>query len=89
MRSTNDSMCEQTTGIFSVYVTSQQDMNASHFLPLDIASTCIITSVLFLWGNNLNEIVIDAGVDLFLESYPKHTPLLKWQSLVCVCHEGS
>ena len=52
------------------YVTSQEDMNDSHFLPLDIVSKCIITSVLFLWGNNLNEIVIDAGLDLVLESYP-------------------
>ena len=39
----------------------------------------------FLLGNNLNEIVIDAGLDLVLETYPQHTPLLKWQSLVCVC----
>ena len=31
-----------------VYVTSQEDMNDSHFLPLDIASTCNLTSVLFL-----------------------------------------
>ena len=67
-----------------VYVTSQEDMNDSHFLPLDIASTCNSTSVLFLWGNKLNEIIIDAGLDLVLESYPQHTPLLKWQSLVCV-----
>ena len=67
-----------------VYVTSQEDMNDSHFLPLDIASTCNPTSVLFLWGNKLNEIIIDAGLDLVLESYPQHTPLLKWQSLVCV-----
>ena len=42
-----------------VYVTSHEDMNDSHFSPLDIASTCIITSVLFLLGNNLNEIIID------------------------------
>ena len=67
-----------------VYVTSQEDMNDSHFLPLDIASTCNSTSVLFLWGNKLNEIIIDAGLDLVLESYSQHTPLLKWQSLVCV-----
>ena len=51
------------------YVTAQEVMNDSYFLPLDIASTCIITSVLFLWGDNLNEIVIDAGLDLVLESY--------------------
>ena len=66
------------------YVTSQVDKHDSHFLPLDIAKTCIIINVLFLWGSNLNEIIIDAGLDLVLESYPQHTPLLKWQSLVCV-----
>ena len=33
--------------VFGRYVTSQVDMNDSHFLPLDIASTCIIASVLF------------------------------------------
>ena len=33
---------------------------------------------------NENQIVVDAGLDLVLESYPQHTPLLKWQSLVCV-----
>ena len=59
-----------------IFMTSQEDMNDSHFLPLGIASTCIITSVMFLRGNNLNEIVIDAGLDLVLESYPQHTPLL-------------
>ena len=34
--------------VFGHYVTSQEDINDSHFLLLDIASTCIITSVLFL-----------------------------------------
>ena len=57
-------------------------MNDSHFLPLNIASTCIITSVLFLWGNNMNEIVIDAGLDLVLESYSQNDKFL------CVCHKG-
>ena len=31
--------------------------------------------------------IIDAGLDLVLESYPQHTPLLEWQSLVCVTKE--
>ena len=59
-------------------------MNDSHFLPLDIAITCNLTCVLFLWGNKFKEVIIDAGLDLVLESYPQHIPLLKWQSLVCV-----
>ena len=68
-----------------VYVTSQEDMNDSHFLPLDIASTCNLTSVLFLWGNNLNEIIIDAGLDLVLESYPQHTMFFEMTKFsVCV-----
>ena len=58
-------------------MTSQEDINDSHFLPLDIASTCNLTSVLFLRGNKFKEIIIDAGIDLVLESYPQHTPLLK------------
>ena len=60
-------------------VTSQVGMFDSHFLPLDIAITFILSSVLFLLGSNLTKIVIDAGLDLVLESYPQHrpTPLLK------------
>ena len=58
------------------YVTSQVEMSDSHFLPLDIASTFMISSV-FLLGSYLNKIVFDAGLDLVLESYLQHTPLLK------------
>ena len=71
------------------YVMSQVDINDGHFLPFDVANSSryIITSVLFLWGSNLNKIVIDAGLDLVLQSYPQHTPLLKRQSLVCITEQ--
>ena len=68
-----------------VYVTSQEDMNDSHFLPLDIASTCNSTSVLFLWGNKLNVIIIDAGLDLVLEFLSTtHTVVEMTKFIVCV-----
>ena len=59
-------------------------MNDSHFLPLDIASTCNLTSVLFLWGNKFKEVIIDAGLDLVLESYPQHTVVEMTKFSVCV-----
>ena len=72
-----------------VYVTSQEDMNDSHFLPLDIASTCNLTSMLFYEEKiERNDYRCWSRFSLGILS-TTHTFVEMTKFSVCVCHEGS